>query len=437
MDVQYAPIAKLCPCNGVGVAGLVAITLLVSLLSGCSGSGQSSSTTINAATCSLTEVSTAVSSVKNGGTVVVPAGNCTWSSQLVIDKGLILRGAGIGQTVITSSINNQFGSALILYSPGLDEPFELSGFTLDGNDSGILLEVVSNIPTTALTKIKVHDNTFQNARSRSISMSGLEFGVFYNNQFLNNYIGIGITGARSSGWQFPQTLGGSTYPYFEDNTFTQTIARGGVISETGQGGRFVFRHNRIIGYGGNGGEVWDQHGNQGDRGTVVSEIYNNTVNLTVDSRVFNHRGGESLFFNNNVTGAHGSFNITEYSCWQSDTCTQKLYPKDDQINHSYYWNNRIEMNPQPLILLLPSYCCSRADCSCGGGRSVCGQFDDDFIQLNRDYWLPKIGLDTAKPVTCNIGEKFGATDTGKLYSCHIANVWTPQYEPYTYPHPLR
>ena len=423
--------------------GLLVAASVVGLLSHCSGKSGTEETSggggvppISSAACDIVSVSAAIATASPGTVVVVPAGTCRWSRPLTIDKGLILLGAGIGKTVIINESGQQFGPALISYAPFQDESFEISGFTLDGQGAnglnGPLLEIDSSNSGTALTKIKVHDNLFKNANSRAISMSGLEFGVFYKNQFLDNYIGIGITGAGVAGWQFPQTLGGPNYPYFEDNTFKQTIARGGFISETGIGGRLVFRHNSIIGYGGNQGEVWDQHGNQGDRGSVAGEIYNNTVNLAVDSRVFNHRGGQAIFFNNTITGANGSFNITEYSCWKAGECTLGLaYPILDQITKSYYWNNRTVGS-----VLLPSYCCSRADCSCGG-NSACGQFDDDFIQRNRDYWLPTIELDAAKPQNCNVGDKFGATDTGRLYSCDAPNLWTLQYQPYQYPHPLR
>src|SRR5207249_4973055 len=99
------------------------------------------------------------------------------------------------------------------------------------------------------------------------------------------------------------------YPYFEDNTFVQIVARGGFISETGRGGRLVFRHNTITGYGGAGGEVWDAHGVNGtyptDNGSVSDEFYDNAIGLSGSTRVLFHRGGRAIVFGNTITGSAG------------------------------------------------------------------------------------------------------------------------------------
>jgi len=65
---------------------------------------------LKAANVSYVDVSAVVSAANSGDTVVVPPGIAVWSSTLVITKGLILQGAGLGVTVISSSINDQFAS---------------------------------------------------------------------------------------------------------------------------------------------------------------------------------------------------------------------------------------------------------------------------------------------------------------------------------------
>jgi hypothetical protein len=274
--------------------------------------------------------------------------------------------------------------------------------------------------------LKIHDNQFLNCFSRAIVLTGLEFGVFYRNQFQDNYIAISVIGSEMTGWNYPYAQGGPNYPFFEDNTFVQTIARGGFICETGRGGRIVFRHNTITGYGGGGAEVWDAHGVNGtypaDTGTVSIEYYNNNIQLSASSRVLNHRGGRAIVFDNVVTGAGGYFSMTEYQGWSY--CSSAPYPKPQQVNNSYYWNNTSGGNP-----MNPTLTCSSGSCS------SCGQYDSMYIQLNRDYWLPTRGVDSAKPSTCTQGGYYGAIDTGKLYNCN-GSSWALQYTPYTYPHPL-
>lgn len=386
--------------------------------------------TIAASSCSQSAVQSAINSASSGDTVTIPSGTCTWSSTVSVTKAISIKGAGIGSTVINGSINAPYGTGLVEYAPTSTEAakvFELSGITCNANYQTGCLHAYAPSSTVAITGMKIHDNRFLNGYSRAIILEGLEFGVFYQNQFQDNYIAVSGIGVEMSGWNYPYAQGGANYPFFEDNTFTQTVARGGFIVETGRGGRIVFRHNTINGYGGAGGEVWDAHGVNGtyptDTGTVTIEYYNNSVGLSASSRVLNHRGGRAIVFNNSVTGS-GGINMTEYQGWSY--CTSSPYPKPQQVNNSYYWGNTAGGSA-----MTPSLLCT------SGGCSSCNQNDSMYIQLNRDYWLPSSGLDASKPSTCSVGARYGATDTGKLYACNTTNVWTTIYTPYTYPHPLR
>lgn len=361
--------------------------------------GKSYGATINAVSPSLANVQSAINSASSGDTVAVPTGAATWSSELLITKAIALQGAGIGKTVITSGIKDAYNTNVIAYAPSVAEiakTFEMSGFTFDGNYTSGIFSSASPSSNAAITGLKIHGNRFINGYSRAISLSGLEFGVFYSNQFENNYITISIIGSEMNGWNYPVMQGGASYPFFEDNTFNQTIPRGGFISETGRGGRIVFRHNTITNYGGGGGEVWDAHGVNGvypvDTGTVSSEFYGNTIILSASTRVLNQRGGMAIVFDNLITGSPGGIDMTEYQGWSY--CTVQNYPKYQQINKSYYWNNTSSGTD-----LVPSLLCTSGNCT----SCLPAQYDSTYIQLNRDYWL---------------SEK-------------------PGYVPYAYPHPLR
>ena len=64
--------------------------------------------TIAAASCSSLHVQTAITSAAAGDTVVVPAGNCTWTSTVrITSKALTLRGAGVGATNDLGLISGQ------------------------------------------------------------------------------------------------------------------------------------------------------------------------------------------------------------------------------------------------------------------------------------------------------------------------------------------
>jgi hypothetical protein len=60
--------------------------------------------TITAASCNNTggqlHVQAAVNAAANGDTVVLPAGSCTWTTPVQVQKGLTIQGQGSGQTKI-------------------------------------------------------------------------------------------------------------------------------------------------------------------------------------------------------------------------------------------------------------------------------------------------------------------------------------------------
>lgn len=368
--------------------------------------------------CSLSAVQAAVNSASSGDTVMVPSGTCTWSSMLTVTKAISLKGAGIGSSVITGGVD---------YSPSISEAtktFELSGFTFKG--SGRKFEPDAPNATTPITGLKIHDNRFTGSTERALAFSGMEFGVIYNNTFDGNYISVSVIGAGDAGWNYNHAFGSANYPYFEDNTFNN--GTGAFVFETGQGGRIAFRHNNISGYACSGCEVFDMHGDQGDRGTVSTEIYHNDINVGSSGtyRWAHHRGGQAIIANNTINRRIG-FDFTEYRAWGGNGICE-AYPAHDQINNSYYFNNIAGGSPQN-----PTFTNGGDPGSCGGAG------EDAYLVLNRDYWLPTSGPDANRPATCtaNGNTYYGATDTDILNKCTATNTWTAFFTPYTYPHPLR
>lgn len=66
--------------------------------------GDAKAAIINATSCSSADIQDAVNAASDGDIVMVPAGNCTWTSGLSIPdtKGITLKGAGANNTIVTT-----------------------------------------------------------------------------------------------------------------------------------------------------------------------------------------------------------------------------------------------------------------------------------------------------------------------------------------------
>src|SRR4029453_1145448 len=59
--------------------------------------------TINATGCTRDLVAAAVTQAVDGDTVTIPAGTCSWTTNLTVDKAITIQGAGIGQTTLVQA----------------------------------------------------------------------------------------------------------------------------------------------------------------------------------------------------------------------------------------------------------------------------------------------------------------------------------------------
>lgn len=391
-----------------------------------------------------TSVASCVSSASSGDTINISAGSATWSSIITATKSMHIIGAGSGSLTITVS------SSGLEFAPASGEEtkvFEVSGIHFIGN-GGIDMSGWGKVPI--ITSLKIHDCNFTGASVRAIKLAGLEFGVFYSNTFSGNFISVSVIGAGVDANFATFAFGSADYPYFEDNSFGDGIG-GEFLTETGQGGRMVFRHNTVTGYNsGAGAEVFDVHGEQESGGwTVTSEYYHNTIGLgSSPFRWMNHRGGQAVIMNNTITSTRSAvdFEFTEYQSWGGNGICH-TYPiaynsseaycspisgtcLETQVHNSYYFNNITKGSQQTPSLG------NATGGSCGSDPPF---GDNNYIIQNREYWLPSFGLASALPGTCTAdGNTFyGTTDTDVIYKCTSANTWTVFYMPYTYPHPLR
>lgn len=434
---------------------------------------------ISAASCSRSDVQSAINSASDGDRVLVPAGSCTWTSMVSVPntKGITIQGAGVGVTTITTNFTAE-STLLVIIAPG-NSLARVTGFTWDGNlvqKSGVGAQVY--IWGDGLNSFRIDNNDFTRFKSRAVTYegNGLEVsGLIDNNTWdddggnIQGYTLLCATAATDGDASFPANLpfgrsldlGGSDFIFIEDNTFTYAA----ISDQTGTisgGCRVVFRHNTID------GTTYGHHGadSGGRRGVHSFEIYDNTwLNPPGTPRAFIWRSGVGVFFNNTFTGTYTAGEIHNFrSCspqsgvwggecdgtnaWDENTATFEGWRCLDQVGSlfaaaqgggavsmpAYAWDN--EKNGSPFDI-------DRADLI-----NSCTRFRDLHMLENRDYYNEVssfdgtigvgVGLLSARPATCTPEVAYWATDETTLYKCTATDTWTTYYPgPFTYPHPLR
>jgi len=456
-------------------------TAIICLATGFIWASNAKAATINAADCSSSSVTTAINKAANGDTVVVPAGTCTWSSNISIStKAITVLGAGVGNTVINSG-------AFTLADSGS----RISGFTFNiGTSSGFLI-------TGASRGFRIDHNTITRS---SYDVWFMAYGQFGTNRpkglIDNNNITKGrilfygedtSTGGRYA-WASPLGMGTDDAIYVEDNTITYPDGSGGNYlnsSDCNMGGKLVIRFNNII------GGRFESHSLQGDnqRGCMLFEYYNNTLtNPTIPNyRPFFIRGGTGVIFHNTTDGKFVTNNIdidnvrsseaSMYSgmSWGKCDGTSSIdgsegagYLCRDQIgtgSDASLWNYS---NTAPAQAKVPAYFWKNTRTDTGAELNVYLQCSDGIaadcanqskqIVLNRDYFTYAASFDGTsgvgegtlanRPATCTKGVGYWANDQGnwnsknssndgQLYQCTATNTWSLYYTPYSYPHLLQ
>lgn len=368
-----------------------------------------SAATVNAASCSKSDVETAIAAADPGDTVTVPScsGGTAWSGAVTLAKSITIQGAGIDNTVI-----EDYGFSV---SPGTDD-WRITGFTFSGEGGSNRLLAISAVGAedSGCKDFRVDHCEFRDNASNAIRVGGYSYGVLDNCEFTNlGGEALDYCADRGDAWSRSPYSGGYTNGtvFIEDCTFSLTTRDSANAIEANSGARWTIRYctftdsasykwNRVMEWHGlcyrcNGYDA---------RGTVSMEIYENTF-TTNNSGTWNFlysRGGGGVIYNNDFYGEWGTeiymgnYRSNASACTsecsdQTTTtacCGEEDYPCLDQIgyddNDLYIWDNSITDGVWTVSVNSAEY-------------------QPTHIQENRDYYL---------------SAKSG-------------------YSPYTYPHPIR
>jgi len=456
---------------------------IISLATGFFWTLNANATTINAASCSSSDVSSAIAKASNGDTVSVPAGNCTWPSNISIsNKTITVLGAGAGNTVISTGTFTLNDSAA-----------RISGFTFNiGTAGGFLV-------TGASRGFRIDHNTITRSNYEVWFLAYGQYGTNRPKGLIDNnnitkgrivfYGEDNSTGGRYT-WASPLDMGKDNAIFVEANTITYPDGStgGSYLNSTdgNMGCRLVIRFNTIS------GGRFESHGVQSDnhRACQLWEYYNNTMTnpATPNYRPFLIRGGTGMIFHNTTDGKFMANDIyidnlrshqaDVYSnmAWGACNGSSKVdgnasggegYFCRDQIGAAQDVSLWDYSNTAPAQTKAPAYIWrnTRTDkgtelvttLNCVGTSTECTRQSTKHIVLNRDYFTYNASFNGTsgvgegplanRPATCTTGVGYWAVDQGEwnsknpgndgqLYKCTTTNTWSLYYTPYPYPHPL-
>jgi len=345
--------------NGVGTVSATSTTATATTFA---------ANTIDVASCTESDVQTAVNDASSGYTVVIPSGACTWTSELSITTPITLTGtgtpnvgtstfgAGTSTTEIVDDVVGSQNPMINVTGITTGQTFRLSLLDIEPESSSTQLdspiEVGGTCTSSGCPQLRIDNITFglntpwveNNNGSAASWMTRTDdvIGVIDHNTVPANsqvllgndnfsaYLGVGQYGDNS--WAQPDSFGGANALFYENNVW-HTISNGGMSMidmdiSTGDitaigGGRAVCRYNQIyIDSGGNGIGVCDLHGTEGTgrpRSGRQLEVYDNTINCATPGYCTAidggpTRGGTGMLFNNHANLSDGSiwFALSEY-----------------------------------------------------------------------------------------------------------------------------
>ena len=388
--------------------------------------------TINAASCSSSDVQNAINAGAAGGTVAVPAGNCSWSG-LSLSKAITLKGAGTGQTNISLTANNAFHVSKNTSGVTRIQGFSFSA-ALGVANVGILVDEGGTWRTDYPVVFQSNSFTtnssgmFHIVTPGGVIISHSTFTGTCGDVGCDEFIHVYDISDTAHSWTSPDTMGtrdaattlsgtisgttGYLNLYVEDNTFNGAIT---LASDNDDGARVVYRHNTYT------NSVFNSHGDYSSPyGIRHWEIYNNTflntcseggscTPITNENQAVWLKGGTGVIYNNVFDSLNTGYwgNKSEIS-FTIEACTTP-YPMPRQLGQNYntsqfldpiyLWGNSVQ-NGDHLLSVFK------------GWQYSCGLTFTTYFQSGRDY------IDN---------------DTG---SGSGSNAPKPGYTAYTYPHPL-
>src|SRR3989454_10521327 len=386
--------------------------------------------TINAASCSQADVNSAITSAVDGDTVIIPAGTCTWTTQLTAlssAKAITVQGAGIDRTIIVDNVSKAGGgleTVLFPVSVARGKTFRLTGMTFQGlaQDTQVF-----NKGTVVLSgteqDFRLDHLKFTQPGTSAIRLYGHLYGVVDHCNFdLSNFKqGINV---QHNGWNGYANGDGSfadiTYLgtnraiYIEDNTFLGAGAAGAGPFDFLSGGRFVFRYNTVT------NDTLAVHGPESGgrvRGGRTHESFHNTSStkpLLFPSMYM--RGGVGVIYRNTITGY-------KYGIDFADVRAQSLYNPWGQGDGSSVYDGKQQANGYPCIDQV------------GWGTSdlLSGDPPTPVAWPHQIQDPVYVWSNTFSVTNATVNSEAAQVQPGRDY---ILDTPKPGYTAYTYPHPL-
>lgn len=388
--------------------------------------------TITTDSCSQADIQTAIDSANDGDIVKVPAGTCIWSSKVLISgKGVTVKGAGIGKTIIKNQITgtSSYDSAFRVIGKN-GKPWRITGFEIVGVEGypGGSINAVGVYITGNSKNWRVDNNKFNKLNGRVIWSNGSPtYGLIDHNIFdmLDGFQGMYIKnlnmGGESQGngdWMTSSSIGTEEAVYVEDNTFNYPEPnKVSAMIDCNGGGRFVVRYNTIINTTVHAHGGGDSPGSSEHRSCRQWEIYHNNISF---NKASNHpaaitlRGGTGVIFNNEVEGNFNNF--AKLACYRVGfTDPEKDGPWGQCNGSSLVDGNTSGMNGYPCL-----------DCPGRGQDSGIGTTQALEPVYSWNNTLNGVSKDA-----------FAQYPTHTILNTDYYNgVQKPGYTPYTYPHPL-
>jgi PKD repeat protein len=292
-----------------------------------------------AANLTLAEVQSKIATAAHGDTILLPAGNNTWTGTLLFTNPVNLIGAGTNSTFLTGVGQWE----MISVNLATDKPTRISGITFQQTSvGGIYIHAVRYYGKA--TAVRLDHCKFINGRS-TVWTGGWIYGVMDHNTWLNGYVCLRPYGDNGASWARGFQVGTTNALVIENNWFIYNgdYPLGNDSQEmiyTHEGARNIIRFNNFMTTADYPSEysgicMGEEYREAGQESTMWIEFYGNNidVNRQSSSEVGFVRGGSTLWYSNTVDQVSANGFHMAYAP------TYSSIPGYQSPSNCFYWAN--------------------------------------------------------------------------------------------------